>query len=105
MRESHPHAAASPEALVRLALPPVLATLSKEPPPPAEASAWQLEVKYDGFRAVAAIAGGRVAMRSRKGLDLAARFPGVAAALARLRVESAVIDGEVVVLDAQGVPR
>ncbi len=56
----------------------------------------RLEVKYDGFRALAALAGGRVALQSRNGLDLASRFPGVIAALTRFGSSTAVIDGELV---------
>lgn len=61
-----------------------------------------LEVKYDGFRALAAVAGGRVSLQSRNGLDLAPRFPGVPPALARLVVGEAVLDGEIVAEDAAG---
>jgi bifunctional non-homologous end joining protein LigD len=55
-----------------------------------------LEVKYDGFRALAGVSGGKVSLQSRNGLDLAPRFPTVAPALARLVVGEAVLDGEVV---------
>jgi len=57
------------------------------------------EVKYDGYRALAAIAGGELSLRSRNDLDLAARFPSVAEGLRRLRVKEAVLDGEIVSLD------
>jgi bifunctional non-homologous end joining protein LigD len=61
-----------------------------------------LEVKYDGFRALAAVAGGRVSLQSRNGLDLAPRFPTVPPALARLVVGEAVLDGEIVAEDDAG---
>src|SRR6185369_10568470 len=48
---------------------------------------------------------GRVVLQSRSGRDLSARFPAVARALARLPVPEAVIDGEIVALDARGVSR
>src|SRR5205807_2413440 len=69
------------------------------------AGQWHAEVKYDGYRALCALSNGRVAMWTRNGLDLAGRFPRIAQALARIVVGDAVIDGEVCVLDPQGVPR
>jgi len=91
----------APDAILRGYLPPMLATLVDEPPP----GEWHKEVKYDGYRALSALANGRVAIWTRNGLDLAGRFPGVARALSRIVVGDAVLDGEVCVLDPQGVPR
>src|SRR5258708_19439141 len=81
----------------------MLATLAEGPP--SNESGWVYELKYDGFRAVIAIAGGRLAMWSRNELDLSRRFPRVAAALAKLRVGEVVLDGEIVALDERGTPR
>jgi len=91
----------APEAILPDYLPPMLATLVDEAPP----GEWHKEVKYDGYRAISALSNGRLAMWTRNGLDLTERFPRVARALSRLVVGDAVIDGEVCVLDAQGVPR
>jgi bifunctional non-homologous end joining protein LigD len=91
----------APEAILPNYLPPMLATLVAEAPP----GEWHAEVKYDGYRALSALSNGRLAMWTRNGLDLAQRFPRVARALSRVLVGDAVIDGEVCVLDAQGVPR
>lgn len=56
----------------------------------------QYELKLDGFRCVAFARGGRPAfLQSRSGRDLAAEFPAVAAAVARLP-EGTVLDGELV---------
>jgi bifunctional non-homologous end joining protein LigD len=66
---------------------------------------WVYEVKYDGFRALSSISGRRVALQSRNGLDLSQRFPEIAAALARLVVGEAVVDGEIVALDEHGNSR
>ena len=55
-----------------------------------------LEVKYDGFRALAGLSGGALSLQSRNGLDLAGRFPSLAAVLPRLVVGEAVLDGEIV---------
>src|SRR5205807_1023510 len=92
----------TPEALLRKLFPPMLATLTDTPP---AGDSWAYELKYDGFRAVCAIVDGSVAMWSRNELDLAPRFPAVAAALSKLKVPEVVIDGEIVVLDEQGAPR
>ena len=80
----------------------MLATLTDTPP---AGESWAYELKYDGFRAVCAIVDGSIAMWSRNELDLAPRFPAVAAALSKLKVPDVVIDGEIVVLDEQGAPR
>jgi bifunctional non-homologous end joining protein LigD len=90
-----------PDALLGAYLPPMLATLVSEAPP----GEWLAEVKYDGYRALSALSGGRVAMWTRNALDLTGRFPRVARALAQVVVGDAVIDGELCVLDAAGVPR
>jgi bifunctional non-homologous end joining protein LigD len=93
----------SPEALLKRVFPPMLATLVSEPPEPD--SDWLLEVKYDGYRALTALSGGRVAMVTRNGLDLTTRFPHIARAWSRVVVGDAVIDGEICALDAHGRPR
>jgi bifunctional non-homologous end joining protein LigD len=80
----------------------MLATLTDTPP---SGDAWAYELKYDGFRAVCAIVDGSIAVWSRNELDLAPRFPAVAAALSKLKGPEMVIDGEIVVLDEQGAPR
>ncbi len=92
-----------PEQLLRKVFPPMLATLADKPP--GDGGSWSFELKYDGFRAIAAIAGGKVAMWSRNELDLAPRFPAVAAALHKIKAKEVVLDGEVVVLDEKGAAR
>jgi bifunctional non-homologous end joining protein LigD len=92
----------TPQALLRKVFPPMLATLTDAPP---RDKSWAYELKYDGFRALIGIAGGSMAMWSRNELDLAPRFPAVAAALAKLKLPEVVLDGEVVVLDEHGAPR
>src|SRR5262249_32840034 len=89
----------TPDKLLERVFPPMLATLVAAPPP--DEGSWWLEVKYDGFRALAGLAGGRVALQSRNGLDLSGRFPQVARALAEIAVADAVLDGEICALDAR----
>jgi bifunctional non-homologous end joining protein LigD len=60
------------------------------------------EVKLDGYRMQAVIAGGASRLLTRSGLDWSARFPETTAALAKL--PDAVLDGELCALDAQGNP-
>jgi bifunctional non-homologous end joining protein LigD len=59
-------------------------------------SRWLHEVKYDGYRVLIAIAGSKVKIYSRSGLDWTEKFPGIAEAAATLNLGSALIDGEVV---------
>jgi bifunctional non-homologous end joining protein LigD len=66
---------------------------------------WRLEVKLDGFRAIAVINSGRVELWSRNHKPLTGDYPEVAAALARVKCRNAVIDGEIVALDAAGRSR
>lgn len=81
-------------------VPPALATLQSKPP---SGAAWLHEIKFDGYRIQARIEGGRVRLLTRTGLDWTDRFgTEVAAALAGLTVETALIDGEIVVETANG---
>ncbi|HKQ29014.1 MAG TPA: DNA ligase D, partial [Burkholderiales bacterium] len=65
---------------------------------------WMWEPKLDGYRALAFIDGKEVKLRSRRGLELAADFPRLAAELAKQAVNTMVLDGEIVAFDAQGKP-
>jgi len=99
LRGVHP----DPDALLGRVWPPMLAVLAKGTPAPADRYVY--EVKYDGYRALAAISGGKVSIRSRNDLDFAARFPWVVPALSQVVVSEAVLDGELVALDDGGVSR
>lgn len=65
---------------------------------------WIYELKYDGYRLVAAKEGGSVFLRYRKGGDVTALYPELTRALHALPVQSLILDGEVTVLDAGGRP-
>jgi bifunctional non-homologous end joining protein LigD len=71
-------------------------------PAPPQDGPWLYEVKFDGFRVLAVKNGRSVELWSRNEKPLNERFPDVAAAVAKLRVKSCVIDGEVCALDPQG---
>lgn len=64
---------------------------------------WIFEVKWDGYRAVAEIRDGEVALYSRNLLTLNRKFAPIAEALKACRFE-AVLDGEIVVVDDRGHP-
>jgi bifunctional non-homologous end joining protein LigD len=89
-RAAHP----PPIDLLLRVWPPMKAVLSKRES--VVTGDWVFEVKYDGFRALAAISGGRIALQSRNGRDLSVRFPQVARALATMPLAEAVLDGEIV---------
>jgi bifunctional non-homologous end joining protein LigD len=59
-------------------------------------------MKYDGYRILVAVGGGEARGYTRSGLDWSDRFPSILSEAGRLKVGSALIDGEAVVLDAQG---
>ena len=56
----------------------------------------------DGYRVSAYVTDGKATIRTRNGHDWTARFPAIARAAAALKVRSAVVDGEAVILDDQG---
>jgi|HubBroStandDraft_1064217.scaffolds.fasta_scaffold00036_51 bifunctional non-homologous end joining protein LigD len=65
---------------------------------------WRYEPKLDGYRVIAFVAGGNVRLQSRRGLDLTAFFPELAAELAAQPAGQMILDGEIVALDAAGRP-
>jgi bifunctional non-homologous end joining protein LigD len=69
-----------------------------------EGDQWMYEVKWDGYRALIVKNGERVQIRSRNDKDLTATYPTVVSGAMRLKAESAVIDGEIVAVDAHGRP-
>ena len=80
--------------------PPQLCTLVDSVP---TGPGWIHEVKYDGYRALVAVAGGKAKVFTRSGLDWTDKFPGIVEAAEGLPVGSALIDGEIVAFK-QGRP-
>ncbi len=78
---------------------PQLAKLVDQAP---EGDGWAHEVKLDGYRAEVCVSSGTVVIRTRTGLDWTDRFSAVAKDAARL--PDCIIDGEIVALDARGLP-
>jgi len=65
---------------------------------------WVFETKWDGFRLVAKTGGGAGSLYSRSGTDVTRRYTAIAEALDVIK-RKAVIDGELVALDAEGRSR
>ncbi len=65
---------------------------------------WAYEIKWDGYRTLAFIAKGAVRLQSSNSIDVTAKYPELAALASAVNAESAIIDGELVALDADGRP-
>src|SRR5678815_3738322 len=62
---------------------------------------WLYELKYDGFRALAYFSRGRCELISRKG-NVYKSFPTLCDGMAAALASEAILDGEIVHLDARG---
>lgn len=80
-------------------IPPQLATLVDKAP---AGDAWFHEMKLDGYRLLCRVHRGSVRFWTRNKKDWTAKFPSLAKAVKTLRLTSAILDGEVVALDATG---
>jgi bifunctional non-homologous end joining protein LigD len=84
-------------------VPPMMAESAKAP---FDSPDWIFEIKLDGYRAITVFdAAGKPRLWSRNGLALEAKFPGIANALSKLKLRSTILDGEVVAVDENGIPR
>ncbi|MET3799076.1 bifunctional non-homologous end joining protein LigD [Pseudomonas sp. PvP046] len=81
-------------------LSPQLATLVEAPP----AGDWLYEIKFDGYRMLTRIQGDDVRLFTRNGHDWTERLPELVKALKGMKLRDSWFDGEVVVLDEQGLP-
>ena len=88
------------KAAIPASLKPQLATAAAVAP---EGDDWLHEIKYDGYRLVAYLDGGKVRLVTRGGLDWTEKFPALAERLAKLPVKSAILDGELVALRPDGI--
>jgi bifunctional non-homologous end joining protein LigD len=87
---------APPASLLR----PMLAVSTATPP---AGPGWAWEVKWDGVRLLGIVVAGSLRLRTRTGRDVTARYPELAPLGAAVG-HDAVLDGEVVALDARGRP-
>jgi bifunctional non-homologous end joining protein LigD len=81
-------------------IPPCLALLGVTAP---DSANWIHEIKFDGYRMQARIDNGDVRLLTRKALDWTDKFAPIAEALERLPLEQAVLDGEIVSENDEGV--
>jgi bifunctional non-homologous end joining protein LigD len=92
------------EGAVRAELPrrqaPQLAAPADAPP---TGKGWISEIKFDGYRLLCRLDHGKVTLLTRGGQDWTDRLPAVANAVAALPAETALLDGELVALDKNGV--
>ena len=78
---------------------PQLATLVKDAP---EGDEWLHELKFDGYRMLCHLGGGKVRFWSRNKKDWTEKFPNLAKALKTFPVTNAILDGEIVIVDKAG---
>ena len=82
----------------------VEAMLAEPSDAPFTRDGWLFELKLDGYRLIAAKTKGEALLLTRNGNDYTAVFPEIARAVKALPFTDCIIDGEVVVLDAEGKP-
>ena len=96
-----PDLANAVEAALPATLAPQLATLAKAVP---ANGAWVYEVKFDGYRLMTRIEKGRARLITRGGHDWTSKLASLATEVEALGLDSAWLDGEIVVLAADGTP-
>jgi bifunctional non-homologous end joining protein LigD len=84
-------------------VPPMMAQSAKEP---FDSVDWIFEIKLDGYRAITVFdAAGKPHVWSRNALPLEQKFPSISTTLSRLKLRSTVLDGEIVAVDENDIPR
>ena len=79
---------------------PLMPTLVEKPP---DGEGWIHEVKFDGYRSQIIIDEADVRTFTRRGLDWTAKYRDLVEAAKSLNVQSAIIDGEIIVLNDKGL--
>src|ERR1035437_4630934 len=101
-KDAHPAEIAAIKGVHRAPMPshiqPMLATLVDEP---FEDRHWIYEIKWDGYRAVSFVKDGKLRLVSRNGNDLTSAYPELREIATNIHGETAVLDGEIVALDAE----
>lgn len=80
---------------------PQLCTLTDRPP---EGDHWIHEVKFDGYRLLAHCRGTDIRLTTRAGNDWTGKFGPLTRELQKLGAQTAILDGEVTIVDADGRP-
>ena len=91
--------AGAKKATLPAMLAPQLATLARTPPTD---DGWLVEAKFDGYRILARIAGGKARLFTRNGNDWTDKLGSLAKAVEALGLDEGWLDGEMVVLNAHG---
>jgi len=90
------------KGLMPIVIRPMLATLVDQPFSDPD---WLFETKWDGIRAVCFLSNGKARFVSRNQNDLTAQYPELANTGASIKGKNAILDGEIVALDEQGISR
>ena len=92
-----------PKEAVKAAMPgtlePMMAVLTDKPP---RGQDWLYEVKWDGVRALCFVEDGELRILSRKGNPCERQYPELTVLPHHVKAASAILDGEIAVLDDQG---
>ena len=80
---------------------PMMPTLVESPP---EGEDWLHEIKYDGYRTIVAVDGVDTRAYTRNGHDWSAKYDMIVHEAAGLRCDTAILDGEMIVQNQDGVP-
>ena len=86
---------------LRYPVAPMKAAIGNLPP---DDENWAYEIKFDGYRTLAFAESGRTRWQSSNLIDVTAKYPELSEFAGSLNAASAIIDGELVVLDADGRP-
>src|SRR5216684_4642807 len=81
---------------------PMLATLVDDPFSDPE---WIFETKWDGFRSICFVKDGKARFVSRNQIEMTAQYPELAGVGKQVEAKQAILDGEIVALDQDGMPR
>ncbi len=90
------------KALMPKSVPPMLAEIGRGDP--LDHDHWLYEVKWDGVRAICYIESGRLRMVSRNGNVMESQYPELSVLPHHIQARDAILDAEIVSLDARGVP-
>jgi bifunctional non-homologous end joining protein LigD len=100
---SGPSAVAASAAPVKRPMPTTIhPMLAESVEKPFDGAEWLFEIKWDGYRAIAFIENGKVRLVSRNQNDLTPRYPELKDMAQLIKAKTAILDGEVVALDAEG---
>lgn len=87
---------------LRFPVPPMKAAIGSLPP---DDGTWAYEIKWDGYRTLAFVDDRRTRWQSSNLIDVTAKYPELAEFAESVNATSAIVDGELVVLDTDGRPR